>query len=150
MNGRLRAFKSTCRGFTLVECMIAVLIVAIVMSASLSFLAFLRNHNAIEQERARAHQVVSEEMERVRLELFSRIKTNSTTDVWNNGTPNDTTDDTVGQLTVTMTDPATGAVLNAAPVPAQAVAVEVTLTWSPRGRLSNNILRETVMTYVVP
>ena len=139
------------RGFTLVEVMVATFIVAIGMTATLSMLMFSRLQNELEQERSRAYQIVTEEMEQVRHELFTRISGGKTTTVWDNGTTDTTTDDTIGTLAVIVRDPKTGAQLFAAPVPASRVQVEVTLIWNPRGRLkASKTMRETAMTYIAP
>lgn len=143
------SLSSARRGFTLVEAAIAIVIVALGSLSTLGLLAFTRLHNEEEQERARAHQMVSEEMERVRLELFSRVTAGNVVTVWDNDTANDTTDDTTGTMVVTMRDTA-GNLLNAAPDPAERVQVEVTLSWAPRGRRTDTTLQESVMSYVVP
>lgn len=135
---------------SLIEVLIAVFIVSIGMLATLSLLTWCRIHNDLEQERARAHQVVSQEMEQVRHELFTRVTAGQTITIWNNGTPDDTTDDTQGTLEVVMRDPDTGNTLLTPPDPARRVEVEVTLSWSPRGRLSGKTYRESVMTYLSP
>jgi Tfp pilus assembly protein PilV len=137
------------RGFTLVEAALAIVIVTLGSLSTLGLLAFTRLHNEEEQERSRAHQMVCEEMERVRLELFSRVTAGDLVTVWDNDTANDTTDDTTGTMRVTMRDTA-GNLLNAAPDPAERVQVEVTLSWSPRGRRADENLQESVMSYVVP
>lgn len=138
-----------CAGFTLIESIIAVGLVALGMISTLSLIAATRVHNSIEQERARAHQIISEEMERVRFELFSRIEPGQQITIWDNGTPDDDTDDSRGTLEVIMRD-AAGTLLTGPPLNSGRVEVEVTLTWNPRGRLSGKTMRETLMTYVSP
>lgn len=138
------------QGFSLIEVMIAVSIVAIGSLSTLSLLMFAQMHNAFEMERSRAHQIVSQEIELVHFNLYTRIRTNSATTIWNNGTPTDTSDDTTGLITVQATNPYTGAVVTQAPVPAVVLQVEVTLQWSPRGRMSGSTYRETAMTYIAP
>ena len=135
--------------FTIVEAMLAMGILALGMIGGLQMLTFVRVQNDLEQERARAHQIVSEELERVRHELYTRITGGETVTVWDNGTPDDTNDDTVGTLEVVVRDPS-GTLLTAAPVPSVRVQVEVTLIWHPRGLLSGKSFRETVMTYIAP
>ena len=137
-------------GFSLVELLIAVAIAAFGILSTLSLLIFDQAQNDQEQQRARAHQIVCEEMERVRHELFSRVTSGTEVTVWDNGTPDDATDDTQGTMEVVISDPATGAELTAAPVPAVIVRAEVTLTWNPAGRMSGKTLRETAMTCLVP
>lgn len=137
-------------GFTLVESIIAMAITAIGMLSTLSLLTFDRVHNDMEQQRARAHQIICEELERVRLELYSRVTSGSAVTVWDNGTPSDMSDDVSGVLEVEITDLASGTVLSASPVPAVIVQVEVTLSWSPAGRRSGTTLRETVATFIAP
>lgn len=144
--GRVRSSA----GATLVESMFSVAITAIGMLSTLSLLTFDRIHNDLEQQRSRAHQIVCEELERVRLELFSRVTSGSQITLWDNGTPSDTSDDVSGVLEVEITDPDDGSVLSLAPVPAEIVQVEVTMSWFPAGRRSQKQLRETVATYIVP
>lgn len=139
----------TKRGFSLVESLIAVMVVAIGMTATLSMLTRVRINNALEQERARAHQIVIEEMDTVRHELYSRITGGRNVTVWDYATPDDPSDDTTGVLQVVMRDP-NGALLANAPVPAVRIQIEVTLTWNPRGSQAGRTVRETVMTYIAP
>lgn len=136
-------------GFSLIETMIAILIVSMGSIATISMLTATHIQNDMAQERARAHQMVSEEMERVRLELFPRANPGQQVTVWDNGTPDDESDDSVGTLEVVMRD-LDGTELTVAPIPARRVQVEVTLTWNPRGRLQSKTMRETVMTYLAP
>lgn len=137
-------------GFTLVEAMIAMSIAALGATSTLTMLTMERVGNSMEQERSRAHQMVSEELERVRLELYPRITAASQVTVWDNGTPNDTSDDTLGTKEVVFKNPETGATLAAAPVPAKRVQVEVTLTWHPRGRLHGKTMHESIVSYIAP
>jgi prepilin-type N-terminal cleavage/methylation domain-containing protein len=136
------------RGFTLIEAVITVLIVAMGCIGALSLIQFLRLQNVLAQERARAHQIVCEEMDRQRHELFPQITGGTTVTVWDNGTPDDPTDDTMGTIEVIVRD--TDGNLLPAVVGNRRVQVEVTLTWNPRGRLSNKTYHETVMTYIAP
>lgn len=138
------------RAFTLVESLIAMGIVSLGVLGTLALITWALQHNADEQERARAHQMVSEEMETVRLQLFTRQTAGQSRTIWDNGTPDDETDDTEGIIKVLMFDPETGASLTEAPTPAKRIGVEVTLTWHPRGRLSGKTYNETVMSYLVP
>jgi prepilin-type N-terminal cleavage/methylation domain-containing protein len=139
------------RGFTLVECMLALAICSVLFLATLSALGYARTHNELEQERIRAHQIVSEYLEVERFRLFSWTQSESQQTIWDNGTPDDTSDDTLGTLEVAVRDPDTGAVLTMAPDPARLVEIEVTLTWQPRvARLKGKTFRESVMTYKAP
>lgn len=137
------------RGFTIVEAMITVLIITAASIGGIEMVVFVRTQNTLEQERSRAQQIVSSEMERLRHELYTHITGGSTVTVWDNGTPADTTDDTIGTLEVIVHDP-DGNLLTEAPVPSVAVKVEVTLTWNPRGRRHGSTFKETVMTYIAP
>lgn len=138
-------------GFTIIEVLIAMSIAALSMLAILTTLQLTRINNSIEQERSRAHQIVSEQLERVRFQLYTMITAGTQITVWDNGTPDDATDDTQGTLEIRIIDPETGIALAAAPTPAKRVLVEVTLSWNPRGRLGGSkTMRETVMTYVAP
>lgn len=138
------------RAFTLIESIITVMVVSISFIAVITLLMFDNICANYEQERARAYQIVSEQMELIRMKLYTRITTGSTVTVWDNGTPGTTADDTVGTLAVTVRDPKTGQVLTAAPVPAVRVQVEVTLSWRARGGLQRRTMRETMMTYIAP
>ena len=138
-------------GFTLVECLIASAIAAISFLATLYILAFARIHNEMEQERTRAHQIVCQKLEIERYQLFTWTHAQSEQTIWDNGTPDDTSDDTVGTLELIVKHPETCEVLTSAPDPAVLVEIEATLTWTVRGgRLSGKVLRETTMTYKAP
>ena len=152
MNSSIRKRRSrfNAAAFTLIETLIAMLIVMAGSMATISMLSAAQVNSSIEQERSRAHQIVSEEMERLRLQLYSLVSAGQQVTVWDNGTPDDATDDTNGTLEVEIRDADTNATLAAAPNPAKRVLVEVTLTWNPRGRLGGKTMRETVMTYLSP
>ena len=75
------------QGFTLIELMIVVAITALGLVAAMRLLMYAYLKNDLEQERARAHQVVCEEMEWLRHELYTRITGGRTVTVWDNGTP---------------------------------------------------------------
>lgn len=143
-----RLFRAR-RAFTLIEALVTVLIVTAASIGGIEMAIFVRTQNTMEQERSRAHQIVCSEMERLRSSLYTHIIGGSTVTVWDNGTPTDSTDDTIGILEVIVRDKA-GTLLTAAPVPAVAVRVEVTLTWHPRGRRQGSTFRETVMTWIAP
>lgn len=138
------------RGFTLIEAMLAILVVAVGSASILPLIYSMRTANTIEQERARAHQVVADQMERVRQQLYSLVTAGQQVQIWDNGTPDNTADDTQGTLVVRITDPESGALLASVPTPARRVQVEVTLSWHPRGRLSDRTFRESVMGYIAP
>lgn len=140
------------RGFTLIECVIAVAVCAILMLATISALIFARTKNEIEQERTRAHQIVTEWLEVNRFQLFTFTSTLAPQVIWGNNTTS-TSDDTNGTLEVEVRNAATGAILTSTTMPNPAVMtrVEATITWKPRGVLgSGRTQRETVMTYKAP
>lgn len=137
------------RAFSLIEAMITVLVITAASIGAIELAIFVRTQNTMEQERSRAHQIVCSEMERLRSSLYTHITGGSTVTVWDNGTPENTTDDTIGMLEVTVRDKS-GTLLTVAPVPAVAVRVEVTLTWHPRGRRHGSTFRESVMTWIAP
>lgn len=136
-------------GFTLPEAVIGVAIATLGSISTISVLMFARLHNSEEQERARANQIVCERMERVHLELFSAITAGEDVVVWNNGTPEDPSDDTHGTLSVIIRN-GEGHLIAATPVPWERVQVEVTLAWRPRGRRDSPLLRESLMTFLAP
>ena len=138
-------------GFTIIEAVIASAIAAFTIMATLSLLGFSRMQNEIAQERARAHQIVCQKLEIERYQLFTWTQSSKEVTIWDNGTVDDASDDTVGELEIIVTDPATGAVLTAAPDPAVMLQIEATLTWRLRGgRLSETDLRETAITFKAP
>ncbi len=134
--------------FTLVEVLFSVAILAISMLATLSMLMFIRVENSLEQERARASQIVCKTIEDVQTNLASLANSSSVTIVWDNGTPDNPADDTQGTLEVTVRD--LNGVQLSNPQTAKLVIIEVTLSWTPRGRLSGKTMRESAMTYVSP
>ena len=137
--------------FTLIECMVAMAIASILFLATLSALSFARVTNEIEQQRCRAHQVVCQAMDQECAKLFTWTASNAMQTIWDNNTPDNPNDDTVGNLEVRVTDVATGTELTTTTVHDQLVQVEATLTWSPRlSRLSHKTFRESAMTYKAP
>lgn len=149
MNTRL--FTSTGRrsGFTLVEALIAIVIVTTGSISTLSLLMTTRSHNAQEQERARAHEIATERMERVLHELFPTVVAAEEITVWDNGTPDSSHDDTTGTISVQLYN-YEGNSISQTPTPWTRVQVEITVTWTPRGRGGHQQLREVLMAYMAP
>ncbi len=138
------------KGFILVEALIAVVIVTIGSMSTLSLLITARAHSAQEQERARAHQIATEQMEIVLHELFPTVVSGEEITVWDNGTPENPNDDTVGTVSVLLYD-INGTSISHTPTPWSRVQVEVSVTWTPRGRLNNDKeLREVLIAYMAP
>jgi type II secretory pathway pseudopilin PulG len=138
-------------GFTLIEAVIASGIATFAILTILYLLAFLRLHNELEQETNRAFQIVTQAMDLERYQLFSWAQSYTVQTIWDNGTPTDPSDDTVGNLEIIVKDPKTGNVLTSPPDPAVLVQIEAILTWTPRGpRLAKKLMRETAMSYIVP
>jgi len=139
------------RGFTLIESLIASAIATLCILVILSLLGFLRMHNELEQERNRAFEIVCQALDLERHQLFSWTQSRTVQTIWDNGTPTDSSDDTLGNLEVIVKNPKTGEVLTSPPDPAILVEIEATLSWKHRGpRLEGKDMRETVMTYKVP
>lgn len=136
-------------GFVLVEALIAIVIVTLASVATLSLLMFTRMHNAQEQERTRAHQIATERMDRVLQELFPTVVAGEQLTVWDNGTPDDDSDDTEGTIEVILRD-VDGNLINFTPTPWERVEVEVTVSWNPRGRRGDIEVRESIKTYMAP
>jgi hypothetical protein len=71
--------------------------------------------------------------------------------IWDNGTPDDTSDDTLGDLEVIVKDLKTGATLApGTPATENMLRIEATMSWHPRPNFHDRMLRETVVTYRVP
>lgn len=137
------------RGFTLVEALISIVIITLMSITTLTLLMFTRMHNAHEQERARAHQIATERMDRILHELFPTVEAGEDITVWDNGTPDDTSDDTQGVVSVSLWD-VDGNPINFTPTPWERVEVEVTVTWNLRGRRAGVEARESIKTYMAP
>ncbi len=146
----LRAKRNQKSGFSLVEVMIAMGVASMGILGTLSLIMFAQTHNALEMERSRAHQIVSQTMEQAEFSLFTVLQTGTTTTIWDNGTPLDTTDDTVGSLSVIARNVMNGTTITLTPPSATALQVEVTLTWNPRGAMGTKTFRETAMTIIAP
>lgn len=136
-------------GFSLIESMIATAILSLGFLGTVSLITFARVQNDLEQERARAHQIVTEKLEEIQRDLYTFLTPGSEVTIWDNGTPDNSSDDTTGQLEVVARD-SDGNTVAVAPNPAIRLVVEVTLTWNPRGRLAGKTMRETAMTYIAP
>lgn len=136
-------------GFSLVEALIAIVIVTAGSVSTLSLLMTTRSHNAHEQERARAHEIATERMERVLHELFPTVVAAEEITVWDNGTPDTPHDDTTGTISVLLYD-FDGNSISSTPTPWTRVQVEVVVTWTPRGRGGQQEFREVLMAYMAP
>lgn len=136
-------------GFSLVEALIGIFVVVLGSTSTISLLTFIRLHNTEEQERARAHQMVSEEMDNLLGELFPQIEPSQSVVIWDNGTPDIATDDTPGTMTIEVRD-GDNNVLSSVPTPWEKVQVEVSVSWNARGRRADAVRHESVMTYVAP
>lgn len=140
--------------FTLIEAMLSTLVVAVMGGGILVMWPAMAKLNTLEQERANAFQLACQQLEaNVKLPNFPNIASSQTVMVWDNGTPNNTTDDTNGTIDVIVRDAKTGAQITTTPGtlgPTLWYRVEVTVSWHPRGTLHGKTMRETVMTYVVP
>lgn len=137
------------RGFTLIETVIAIVIVSLGAVAMYSLLTFTRLHNEEQQERARAHQIASAYMEQFKSQLFSTALAVEDEQLWDNGTPEDPSDDTLCNVDVALRD-ADGNLLVSFPPNAERVQVEVTVSWHPRGRRGDQTLQESLMSFIVP
>ena len=138
-------------GFTIIETLIASALAGFAILGIMAILGFARMHNEIEQERSRAHQIVCESLELERHKLFTWTESQQEKTIWDNGTPDDPSDDTVGTLEVIVRDPKTGEVLTQAPNPATLVEIEASITWTFRGgSMSEKTFHESVMTYKAP
>ncbi len=143
--------RSAASGFTLVEAVIGVAIVTFGSISILSLLMFTRLHNAEEQERARAHQIVSQEIEDLITNPSDAASSSWSQVVWDNGTPDEPADDTVGTVVVSLR------YADGTPIPephpsldGAGVLAEVTLAWRPRGGRTGVMLRESAMTFMAP
>lgn len=141
-------------GFTLIEAMISMLIVAIMGGGVLAMWPALAKLNTLEQERAAAFQIACQQLEtNIKLPDFPNLASSQAVMVWDNGTPNNLADDTNGMIDISVRDAKTGTQITSTPAtlgPNQWYRVEVTVSWHPRGTLQGKTMRETVMTYVVP
>ena len=145
-----RPLRARCRrGVTLLESIISLLIVALGFLSTTTLVVLSQTQNDLEQERSRASQIVSDRLERIQRDLYPFITPGSEITIWDNGTPDDDADDTLGTIEVVARD-TNGDLITSAPNPAVRLQVEVTLTWNPRGRLGGKTMTETVMTYIVP
>lgn len=137
------------RGFSLIEVMIAVLVVSIGFVATVQLITTMYVFNKLEEERAQAHQILAHELEKMRLDLISRIRPSEVVTIWDGGTPDDPSDDLNGTLEITMRD-ASGTLITTPPTTGERVQIESMITWNPGGRLNNRTLTESLITYMAP
>lgn len=149
MNARVSAPRRRRSGFTLVEALIAIVLVTTGAISTMTLLLATRSQNSQEQERARAHEIATERMERVLHELFPTVVSAEEITVWDNGTPDTPHDDTTGNISVALYD-FDGNSIDSTPTPWTRVAVEVTVTWTPRAKDDQTELREVLMAYMAP
>ena len=145
------------RGFTLIECIISVAVAALFIMGTLSLFSLARMQNEVEQERAKAHQIVCQQLEITNIQGYDWTQSQWTKVIWDNGTPDDTADDTTGILEISVKNLRTGVTLTGPPPVAppgtypDILSIEGTLTWRPRNRrASSELLRETAMIFKVP
>jgi prepilin-type N-terminal cleavage/methylation domain-containing protein len=138
-------------GLTLMECLIAMAIASMIILSTLTLLGFARLQNELEQERTRAHQIICQTLDLEQFKLFSWTQSMSQQTIWDNNTPHNTADDTVGTLEVIVRDPKTGQILTKAPDPETLVEIEAIITWSHRSPgLAGKSFREAVISYKAP
>lgn len=102
--------------FTIVEVLVASLIAFIAIAATLNLLFYARTNNELEQERTRAFQIISQKLDVETYKLFTWTRSDSEVTIWDNATPDDTTDDTRGLLEVIVRDPDSRQVLMRCPI----------------------------------
>lgn len=149
-SSKLARGKRRARGIMLVELMFSIAVVAMGSVATITMLTFARMQNKREMERARAHQIVSQQLEFLKYDLATKMQVfppgQQQMVIWDNGTPTDLTDDTQGALSLTATtvyapiyqvdkndytkNPFNNAALSVPFFPL--LKIEATMTWTPR------------------
>lgn len=141
------------RGVSLLEVLVTVAVVSIGMTSILTMTMQATAVSTLEQERARANQLVCQYMEeKVIFPPLPEISSGTQVTVWDNGTPNNPNDDTMGTIEIVAYDMKTGLQITSIPVNKMnrvRYRVEVTMNWHPRGARHSATFRETVMTYKV-
>lgn len=138
------------QGFSLVEVMITIFIVAIVFLGTTSLIANNQQYNYLERERQGAQNRLAEHLEAIRATpyLYLAPYTEQVT-IWDYGTDADPADDTVGVVTAELFDGAGTAITKTAE-DYDLVTMRLTVTWNPRGRRNNTALIETLVLQITP
>ena len=96
------------KGFTLLEIIISMFLLAIVWLAAVNIIVISRAAGALARHKVQAVYVMQQTIENLRKQSFSNISNSTTTvSIDTNGTPDSTADDITGTQTVTVTTPNT-------------------------------------------
>ncbi|HPB30865.1 MAG TPA: hypothetical protein PLB62_05380 [Candidatus Sumerlaeota bacterium] len=136
--------------FTLVEAVIATLLVTTMTIGIVSMMTYSRSYARLDRERAAATAHAARKMENLKRQMFTKIAPSRETVVLdNNGTPGNPDDDLLGNLEVNLYS-SNGQPIVAPPNEADLLKVEITVSWNPSGRLSQKRMKETLCTYITP
>ncbi|MBN1478576.1 type II secretion system protein [Candidatus Sumerlaeota bacterium] len=150
----MRLSLSSRVGYSLVEIIFAMAIVAFVVVGTLSSLLFVRETLELDKQRLIALNHARRQVELIRRNVFTDISSQSVV-IDNFNTPDNPEDDLVGQMTTRVwtvnQDGSLGSEVTSFPLENRhRVLVEVAVSWSRLGRQSTRNAIEVLRTYVAP
>jgi type II secretory pathway pseudopilin PulG len=145
----------TRRGATLVETMVAVVIVAITGLAVIFGITFGVRIQQDVRERNAATRIAADTLESTKRAMFMTLQEVTTTGVVidNRGTPDDASDDVVGEVRLRFEDLAgnpVGTVGTPMPLDRSMVRAFVEVEWRPAGRSTDRIQTVTIASLLAP
>lgn len=137
------------KGFTILESMIAIVILTFMGISIISTLIYSQHYVEIENQRTKSLMLASTVMERMKRTMFSSIVGYTETVVIDNNGTVDTIDDLPGTLQVIVKDK-NGNVLTGPPPTNDRLFVEIVVNWHPAGNPSRKILEERLISEIAP
>jgi len=147
--------KKRKRGFTLVEVLVASVIVFIIGMGAISAIILARYFAEYDKQRIAAFSYARWFLEdQTRHKPFPSVTTIDDVVLDNFNTPAETADDLMATVNLQIfqvnPDGTRGAVINPSPTTPERVEVVVTVSWNRTGRLSSKRVSESISTYVAP
>lgn len=137
-------------GFTLIEVIVTMAVVSIIFLGTFTLVRSSQIYNSSEQERSGASAVAAEHMENVRQTFYPSLQSYTQNEtLWDHSTPDDTSDDVVGQVVVQLYDLG-GNALSQSPASGETLQVIVAVRWFPQGSRGADQQEEILSSYVTP
>ena len=137
----MKLIRKSKKGFTLMEVVISIFLLAIVWLAAVNIIVISRAAGAFARHKTQAIYVMQQAIENLRKQPFPANSTTTTTvSIDTNGTPDSTADDITGTQTVTVAD--------ANPSNTYYKQVSITITWNESFYGKQKQVKECSATYI--